>query len=201
MPLVYEHEEGFGKLYFCSKCRNSRIDYRKCEHYFETALYYLSPNITQVTTKCVKCDTFLRAHKKKDFNLNKLPVRERYHNPEAPYLIKFHQVRIEMQAKIEELKLTSRKISREWNIQVWYYGYLESNIWRRKREFILKRSGYKCERCGKPSKYVHHRTYERVGYENPEDLMAVCKSCHGKEHSENPGLDIVSQFKIHDCSQ
>ena len=75
---------------------------------------------------------------------------------------------------------------------------MESEMWRRKREYILKRSNGNCERCGKKAYNVHHKTYERVGYERPEDLMAVCKSCHGKEHSENPGLSIVEQFKLHD---
>jgi 5-methylcytosine-specific restriction endonuclease McrA len=66
----------------------------------------------------------------------------------------------------------------------------------KKRKWILEKQNFKCERCGDKAVQVHHLTYERVGYELPGDLMAVCLSCHGKEHSENPDLRILSQFKL-----
>jgi 5-methylcytosine-specific restriction endonuclease McrA len=107
-------------------------------------------------------------------------------------------VREELSRTHEQIVIEQKKANNSWNIEQWYYGYLESGMWRRKREFIFKRSSGNCERCGRQAFFVHHKTYERVGYELPEDLMAVCKSCHGKEHSENPELTIVDQFKLHD---
>jgi|LGVF01.1.fsa_nt_gb 5-methylcytosine-specific restriction endonuclease McrA len=73
-------------------------------------------------------------------------------------------------------------------------------MWKKKRNWVLKKADYRCERCGADNKqlYVNHKTYERVGYEEQENLIAVCKSCHGKLHGENPKLDIVSLFRLHE---
>lgn len=66
-----------------------------------------------------------------------------------------------------------------------YKKYLQSPAWRRKREKAIKRAGRRCEMCGvsildKPLE-VHHKTYERLGRELPNDLKVVCKICHGIE--------------------
>ena len=65
-----------------------------------------------------------------------------------------------------------------------YKSYLGSKVWIKIKEDILKRANYKCEECGKEVFYtlsVHHKTYERIGgREKPEDLLALCKTCHPK---------------------
>jgi hypothetical protein len=33
---------------------------------------------------------------------------------------------------------------------------------------------------------VHHRTYERLGRERPEDLLVLCEKCHAVEHGREP---------------
>ena len=60
-----------------------------------------------------------------------------------------------------------------------YDTYLLSDTWNRKRLAAFKRAGWKCEVCGKVCRLTgHHKTYERFGSEHPDDILAVCKSCH-----------------------
>lgn len=81
-----------------------------------------------------------------------------------------------------------------------YQQYLRSPQWREKRDAVLKRAGGKCEECtreykirGKwngymvwPVQEVHHLTYERVGNENLDDLIGLCKRHHHAEHFVDP---------------
>lgn len=66
-----------------------------------------------------------------------------------------------------------------------YKQYISSNAWRRgaARLAALAAAGNRCSLCpseGSPENpiEVHHRTYERLGEERPEDLTALCRSCH-----------------------
>lgn len=87
-----------------------------------------------------------------------------------------------------------------------YSQYLKTSTWRKKRGETLRRFSYACALCGFKGKLdVHHRTYERLGGELPEDLVALCRKCHQKhhdimprlcEHSPTPprGIDLVQGF-------
>jgi hypothetical protein len=66
-----------------------------------------------------------------------------------------------------------------------YAEYLQTPEWRTTRDAALRRAGFRCEltHCG--SKYalqVHHRVYERLGEEVPEDLTVLCGACHDQWH-------------------
>lgn len=67
----------------------------------------------------------------------------------------------------------------------WYNTYLASQEWRWKREEVLARAGGLCEveGCRSKAEQVHHTTYERVGNEALEDLLALCSSCHEQWHA------------------
>ncbi len=68
------------------------------------------------------------------------------------------------------------------NLQ-FYDQHLRSNKWRDLRNRVMGRSGGWCERCaGNPADHIHHRTYERLGNEDLDDLQAVCARCHGILH-------------------
>ena len=61
--------------------------------------------------------------------------------------------------------------------------YMRSPEWQARRLRAIIAAGWRCEDCGRPSfderRYqVHHRTYERLGCERPEDLAAKCRRCH-----------------------
>jgi 5-methylcytosine-specific restriction endonuclease McrA len=68
-------------------------------------------------------------------------------------------------------------------VQVNYQAYILSDAWRAKADAAKKRAGYRCMLCNSHRDEVqlecHHRTYERLGHEEPEDLTVLCADCHG----------------------
>jgi hypothetical protein len=64
--------------------------------------------------------------------------------------------------------------------------YMMSDEWRSKRLACLRRSPV-CEAslpgCTRRAIMAHHLTYDRLFREEPEDLMAVCESCHASIHN------------------
>ena len=68
-----------------------------------------------------------------------------------------------------------------------YREYLESDEWARRRAAALERAEHRCQLCNNPELLqVHHRTYERVGRERPEDLIVLCGGCHVRHHGRSP---------------
>lgn len=70
-----------------------------------------------------------------------------------------------------------------------YQEYLKSEQWAEIREQVLRRDSYRCQWTGKASRpgdplQVHHLTYERVGREEMQDLVTVCRSAHRAHHAE-----------------
>lgn len=67
--------------------------------------------------------------------------------------------------------------------KLFYQNYLQSVVWYDFRGKIFNERGFKCELC-KSSKNIqlHHLTYERLGNEQPEDVMVLCQKCHEKAH-------------------
>lgn len=62
-----------------------------------------------------------------------------------------------------------------------YVDYLQSYLWKDKRDFFLKLKPI-CEKCGSKATQAHHKNYENVGNEGQRDLMALCSDCHKKIH-------------------
>ena len=70
----------------------------------------------------------------------------------------------------------------------WYNVYLQSDVWKRKRQRVLERANYLCESCmEEPATLVHHLTYDRVGKEPLFDLVALCDNCHKQIHNIQKG--------------
>jgi hypothetical protein len=64
-----------------------------------------------------------------------------------------------------------------------YQEYLNSTAWKQRRLPALERAGFKCSKCSETEGLeVHHKTYERVGNESPNDLIVLCKFHHCEEH-------------------
>jgi hypothetical protein len=65
-----------------------------------------------------------------------------------------------------------------------YEEYLRTPEWRARRQESLRRARYRCQMCNSPEPPLeaHHRTYERLGEELPEDLFVLCKTCHQWHH-------------------
>lgn len=63
-----------------------------------------------------------------------------------------------------------------------YQKYIESKEWQTKAEEAKARVGNRCQVCNRSRAEVqldaHHRTYERLGKELPEDITVLCRDCH-----------------------
>lgn len=83
-----------------------------------------------------------------------------------------------------------------------YSEYLQSSLWRKKRNEALRRAGHKCEQCGATrSLEVHHLNYDRLGRERPSDLKVLCVKCHPGADAEREtaqGTETFAQKKYGD---
>jgi len=76
-----------------------------------------------------------------------------------------------------------------------YSQYLDSDAWKQRRTHVRRRSRGWCERCkvGRIAD-VHHLTYERVGNEEADDLIAVCRPCHEYLHGMRDTDPAATKF-------
>lgn len=75
-----------------------------------------------------------------------------------------------------------------------YRDFLKTGYWRQLRERVLSRDHRRCTSCGvgEPDAVlnVHHKTYDRRGYERLTDLITLCRYCHHAWHERGEdGLD------------
>ena len=65
---------------------------------------------------------------------------------------------------------------------VTYAAYIRSAAWRAKAYAAKQRVGWRCQVCNRHHSQIgldaHHRTYERLGREFPEDITVLCRDCH-----------------------
>jgi len=86
------------------------------------------------------------------------------------------------------LEEKERKMRKEGWID--YKEYLESDIWKKKRDKMVAEAG-ECEICGATSNLVvHHLRYQYksgrsvLGRERKTDLAVLCWDCHKRMHEE-----------------
>jgi hypothetical protein len=73
-------------------------------------------------------------------------------------------------------------------VMVNYESYLHSDDWKKVRKSALRRAKNRCQLCNKTDGLdVHHRTYENLGKEKPEDVTVLCRECHEKHHNKKIG--------------
>lgn len=64
-----------------------------------------------------------------------------------------------------------------------YDAYLASPEWETRRQRVFERDGHRCRICNSPEGLqAHHRTYQRFGREEMDDLTTLCESCHQTFH-------------------
>jgi 5-methylcytosine-specific restriction endonuclease McrA len=81
---------------------------------------------------------------------------------------------------------------REWYRQV----YLHSDHWSALRSQRLFVAGFKCEKCPKVGMLdVHHLQYRNIFDVGVEDLQALCRACHNKEHERQKDIRKTSKRK------
>lgn len=60
-----------------------------------------------------------------------------------------------------------------------YQIYIRSDAWRQKANEAKERAGWRCQVCnGTERLQAHHRNYDRLGHELPEDITILCDECH-----------------------
>lgn len=70
-------------------------------------------------------------------------------------------------------------------LRMTYVEYITSSAWDLRRRQRLEKDEHCCQGCGSEiGLHVHHRTYERLGNELPDDIITVCEICHGFIHRE-----------------
>ena len=69
-----------------------------------------------------------------------------------------------------------------------YQEYINSDEWKKKASEAKKRANWRCQICNKHQSkiplHTHHRTYENLGNEKPEDLTVLCEDCHALFHGK-----------------
>lgn len=64
-----------------------------------------------------------------------------------------------------------------------YETYLKSKKWTDFKAKVIGMRGFNCELCkSQKNIQLHHLTYERLGKEDINDVMILCKKCHEKAH-------------------
>lgn len=79
--------------------------------------------------------------------------------------------------RLEKLQQKQDNETRQW--WEWYNQYTQSPQWRKRRERVFERDGYRCQAClENDATEIHHLTYAHVGHEPLFDLISVCHACH-----------------------
>lgn len=90
-----------------------------------------------------------------------------------------NQLRVEEQVKLAK---QAPHHSHQTNTTIIYEEYIKSQKWREKAEEAKARAGNRCQVCNRSRAEVqleaHHRTYDRLGQEFPEDITVLCRECH-----------------------
>ena len=62
----------------------------------------------------------------------------------------------------------------------YYRWYISSDEWRIRANEAKRKAGYRCQVCNRNNNTLdaHHRTYDRLGNEAPEDITVLCRDCH-----------------------
>lgn len=64
-----------------------------------------------------------------------------------------------------------------------YAEYLRSSHWKVTRARKLEEVGRRCQLCGQTHHIeIHHNTYQHLGHESMNDLIALCSGCHRHFH-------------------
>lgn len=65
-----------------------------------------------------------------------------------------------------------------------YQNYLNSTTWKKKKGSVkcFHFTGKRCYLCGTKKTEAHHKTYKRLGYEKPEDIVFLCRYHHKGVH-------------------
>ena len=110
----------------------------------------------------------------------KSSTARRYNAPPA-------QLKLSNQIKRQSAKTpSSKKEAPNQGGYVDYYDYINSPEWKERARKRMRMDRFQCSVCGTAKNLaVHHITYERLGHEDMDDLITLCKDCHAKVHEND----------------
>lgn len=90
-------------------------------------------------------------------------------------------------------------------------AYLQSPVWRQRREDYFANNCGDCAKCGLPrwlaivaydqDIHIHHLTYANIGHEHDEDLQPLCRRCHEVVTFRHTALHEVARFQCISCGK
>jgi 5-methylcytosine-specific restriction endonuclease McrA len=151
----------------------------RCDHRYEVRRFVISSGAVRYCPECQVCHgrnpyrSYGRKRAMKEFGLTEAEIDAL---PDVDHKAKDAW---EYARMLESIARQKRRRGEWW---AWYNEYLLSPEWYARRLAVLKRDGNKCRACQDDASQVHHLTYERVGKEPLEDLVAICDGCHERLH-------------------
>jgi hypothetical protein len=89
--------------------------------------------------------------------------------------------------KGQEVQIKKRLLEGDYN------KYLNSDTWKAKAKRIKRKFDFKCALCSSGQNlHTHHRTYQNLGFEKDDDLIALCSDCHSEFHHRTTLDEVVS---------
>ena len=77
-----------------------------------------------------------------------------------------------------------------------YNAYLSTTKWKKLRDIVLARDGYKCIECQNTENLIiHHLNYDTIFSETMDCLVVLCRFCHEKIHKKKPRRKIMAKKK------
>jgi 5-methylcytosine-specific restriction endonuclease McrA len=131
----------------------------------------------QLRHQCVSCGELVGAALKHALASSNTPELSR---DEAMRAYRTRQAHWERQREQRDREFQTARARRRRE----YQEYLQSNAWAERHTLVIERAGGICEGCRKAAaEQVHHITYEHVGNEFLWELVAICRTCHGRAHN------------------
>jgi len=153
-------------------------DTQQCTHNFVIAKTKTRSGICQYRQLCLKCGAVGHGG-------TAIPHRELTEKQKAEAVDYELRERI-LDEQREIVKAKWREDDADFNKRwwQWYNGYMQSDVWQRRRQQVLRRARGICEACQvAAATEVHHLNYNHVGREPLFDLVAVCEQCHQQLHA------------------
>ena len=160
---------------------NPRPDYINCEHKrFMICIAYDSLSRPRYKKRCAICYGGMSHTYKRADALEILAGEQPFDDEECQVK------RQEIADSRSDYYLTIYETHRQKRRQAWrdYYDtYLKSIKWHLLRVKALTRDEYKCVACkSTDTLQLHHKHYQTLGEESLDDVITLCKKCHGLFH-------------------
>lgn len=163
------------------ECTDNFVDpSENCDHRLELRKHVCSNDTIQYRKQCILCGQSTSA-----ISHAKIAPQEKAFAPKYDPDLQdnIHKQAYEDWRANNDVDRAGPPPKRETGWWAWYNLYLESDVWKQKRNAVLKRAHNTCERCGNArATVIHHLTYISVGREPLWALVALCDSCHKELH-------------------